>query len=288
MRKYICLFICMVAFLALLTGCKIDDNRISAVNTGSTEIGKTSSQSADITDWNPSTYETINNFDGVTMTVKKETAASTGLTVVIENNSGSQCTYGEYFELEKKINEIWYKVPVTVDGDYGFDSIGYELSPGDCREWAVDWNWLYGSLEPGKYRIVKDILDFRGTGDYDTYYLASEFTIFTGSRSNSVGKGKKINSIEIIRQSDKKEWILSDEDIVDKFTKALNDRQKTNSKIDIRPHDYSVKIYFTNESNKEYRLWIDEDINIRGVLMNEDTTWFINKESNAIFKEILK
>ena len=113
-------------------------------------------------------------------------------------------------------------------------------------------------------------------------------SLFMGCSNNSVDKGKKISSIEIIRQSDKKEWILSDEDIIDKFTKALNDRQKTNSKIDIRPQDYSVKIYFTDESNKEYGLWVDEDINVRGVLMNEDTTWFINKESNPIFKEILK
>jgi hypothetical protein len=79
MRKYICLFICMATFLALLAGCKVNDNRISTVNTESTEIEKTSSQSTDVTDWNPSTYETVNNFDGVTMTVKKGTATSTGL-----------------------------------------------------------------------------------------------------------------------------------------------------------------------------------------------------------------
>jgi hypothetical protein len=113
-------------------------------------------------------------------------------------------------------------------------------------------------------------------------------SLFMGCSNNSVDKGKKISSIEIIRQSDEKEWILSDKDIIDKFTKALNDRQETNSKIDIRPQDYFVKIYFTDESNKEYGLWVDEDINVRGVLINEDTTWFINKESNPIFKEILK
>ena len=33
------------------------------------------------------------------MTVKKQTATSTGLTVVIENNSNSKCIYGNYFEL---------------------------------------------------------------------------------------------------------------------------------------------------------------------------------------------
>ncbi|MHB8061409.1 MAG: hypothetical protein ACYDG2_02060 [Ruminiclostridium sp.] len=109
-----------------------------------------------------------------------------------------------------------------------------------------------------------------------------------GCSDNSVSKGKEISSIEVIRQSDKEKWTLSDKDIIDKFTKALNNRQKTNSKLDIRSHDYSVNIYFTDKSSEEYRLWIDEDINVRGVLMDGDTTWFINNASNPIFKEILK
>ena len=113
-------------------------------------------------------------------------------------------------------------------------------------------------------------------------------TLFIGYSNNSVNNGKEISSIEVIGQSDKKNWTLSDKDIIDKFAKALNNRQKTNSKIDIRPYDYSVKIYFTDKSNEEYRLWVDDDTNVRGVLMNEDATWFVNKESNPIFKEILK
>ncbi len=178
MQKRLCLFICMATCLILLTGCKANDNSISAANAENTIIEKASSQSADATDLKPTTYKTVNNFAGVTMTVKKGTASATKLTVLLDNNSSSQCTYGEYFELEKKINEIWYKVPVTIDGNYGFYSIGYDLSPGDDGEWAVDWNWLYGSLDAGEYRIIKDILDFRGTGDYDTYFLAAEFIVY--------------------------------------------------------------------------------------------------------------
>jgi hypothetical protein len=113
-------------------------------------------------------------------------------------------------------------------------------------------------------------------------------SLFIWCSNNSVNKSKEISSIEVIRQSDKNKWTLSDRDTIDKLAKALNNRQKTNSKIDIRPHDYSVNIYFAGKSTEEYMLWVDEDINVRGVLMNGDTTWFINKESNPIFKEILK
>jgi len=49
---------------------------------------------------------------------------------------------------------------------------------GENGEWNIEWDWLYGSLDTGEYRIVKNILDFRSTGDYDQYKLAAEFTIF--------------------------------------------------------------------------------------------------------------
>ena len=97
-----------------------------------------SSQSTDITNWKPTSYKTVNNFNGVIMTIKKGTTSSTGLTVVFKNNSNSQCIYGEDFGLEKEINDKWYQVPVAVDGNYAFNSIGYNLSSGSQSELAVD------------------------------------------------------------------------------------------------------------------------------------------------------
>ncbi|WP_211274594.1 immunoglobulin-like domain-containing protein [Anaerobacillus arseniciselenatis] len=149
---------CVALSLTLLSGC------------GS------SSNSPKGTDWKPTMYETVNNLDGVSMIVKEGTVSSTGLTVIFENNSDKQCIYGEYFLLEKKIEGRWYEVPIVLDGNYGFNDIGYELAPSDAREWEVDWEWLYGSLDTGDYRIVKDILDFRETGDFDRHYLTAEFT----------------------------------------------------------------------------------------------------------------
>ncbi len=158
MKRYFCLLFCVAMSLILLSGC------------GS------SSNSPKGTDWKPTMYETVNNLDGVSMIVKEGTVSSTGLTVIYENNSDKQFIYGEYFLLEKKIEGRWYEVPITLDGNYGFNDIGYELSPSDARDWAVDWEWLYGSLGTGDYRIVKDILDFRETGDFARYYLTAEFT----------------------------------------------------------------------------------------------------------------
>ena len=158
MKRYLCSLFFLTISFTLLSGCNSD-------------------QSVETTDWKLTKYETINNLDGVTMIVKEGMVSPTGLTVRFENNSDKQCIYGEEFWLEKKIKGRWYQVPIALDGNYGFNSIGYDLSASNGKDWTVDWDWLYGSLDTGEYRIVKDILDFRKAGDYDNYHLTAEFTI---------------------------------------------------------------------------------------------------------------
>lgn len=122
-------------------------------------------------------YETVNDFEGVTMTVKEGSLLSTGLTVKFENNTDSESIYGSFYILEQMIDGNWYEVPVEFEGEYGFDSIGYNLPSKGISIWDVDWEWLYGSLDPGQYRIIKDVLKFRDVADYDEYDLAAEFNI---------------------------------------------------------------------------------------------------------------
>ena len=128
-------------------------------------------------DMTPTEHEKVNDLEGVTMIVKEDKVSPTGLTVILENNSQKECIYSESFLLEEKINDQWYQVPVVIEGDYGFDDIAYPLNLGDKGEWQVNWEWLYGSLDEGEYRIIKDILNCKENGEVDTHYLAVEFTI---------------------------------------------------------------------------------------------------------------
>ena len=175
MKKYIGLLACILAIGLIVSGCESSSGSL-VKGTDSPIIKIVQGQSAATTDWRTTQYEIFNNLDGVTMSVKEGTLSFSGLTVNFENTSDKQCTYGDYFFLEKKIDASWYQVPPLIDS-YGFHSIGYDLAPGGEGEWKVDWSWLYGKLDPGEYRIVKDVLDFRGTGDYDKYYLAAVFAV---------------------------------------------------------------------------------------------------------------
>lgn len=161
MKKTLYVLFSIAIGLALLTGCGNDSLHNAKVTT----------------DWKPTLYENINNVEGITMQVKKGTESSTGLTVIIENHSDKDTIYGKDFLLEKKIKDTWYQVPVELKGNFGFNDIGYDLTPSESSEWTVEWEWLYGKLDPGEYRIVKDISLLRKTGDYTEYHLIANFTI---------------------------------------------------------------------------------------------------------------
>lgn len=87
--------------------------------------------------------------------------------------------FSEAFSLEKLEGSEWTALPVTVEGDWAFTEEAYTISkaqeaPG--TEWQVSWEWLYGKLGPGDYRICKTVLDYRGPGDYTEYPVYIYFT----------------------------------------------------------------------------------------------------------------
>lgn len=125
----------------------------------------------------PSVYDQVNQLDGFKMEVKEGSLSPEGLTLILTNLTIEEAIFGEYFVLEEKVDGAWYQVPVTIKGDYGFQDIGYVLEPGKSQDFHLDWAWLYGSLKPGDYRVIKDVLDFREAGDFDQHYLAVEFSI---------------------------------------------------------------------------------------------------------------
>jgi len=173
------LLVSIVLSTFLLTGCgSYDNNHSTPVKQPGDLTAPASTDSGDPTDWKPTIYESVNNFEGVTMVVKEGTASPVSVTIVFKNDSDRQCIYGQYFCLEKIRNGKWYQVPVSIDGNYGFDDIGYNLAPGDSGEWTAEWEWLYDRLNTGEYRIVKDLLVLKDSGEYDTHYLAAEFTIY--------------------------------------------------------------------------------------------------------------
>lgn len=114
---------------------------------------------------------------GLTLSVKDVTP--TGLTLVCTQKGGNptgELTCGTDYHLIVLEDGGWKDVPTVID-EYAWDSLAYPISKGQDREFEISWEWLYGKLPAGTYRLTKEFMDFRETGDYDTAKYWVEFEI---------------------------------------------------------------------------------------------------------------
>ena len=109
----------------------------------------------------------VDETGGVTMAIKEGTLTKSGVTILIQLTDEEEKNYGEWFRIDKKENGEWRGLE-TADENYVFDAIGYILKPSKQSEEKIDWRELYGELERGEYRLVKNI---------SGKYIGVEFTI---------------------------------------------------------------------------------------------------------------
>lgn len=105
---------------------------------------------------------------------------NTGATLVFRQSGGSptgELNCGEAYSIERCEDGEWGDMPVVITGHYAFNLLAYIIPLDGDREFQVDWEWLYGELEPGEYRIRKEVDDFRKSGDYDVYEIYAYFEI---------------------------------------------------------------------------------------------------------------
>lgn len=109
--------------------------------------------------------------DSVSMIIKDGSVKRTGLELILSNHSSDEYIYGEPYHLEYKENDEWKMREAIID-DWGFITIAYQLKAGKTVSLAVDWEWLYGKLPAGEYRITKEI-----SGKFDSNHKKVEFVI---------------------------------------------------------------------------------------------------------------
>ena len=113
------------------------------------------------------------------ITLSAEDVTATGLTLVITQAGGEpagELEYGREFGLEVLKDGVWEPVPY-MDEDIGWPLDARMVSMESTANESVRWESIYGSLPAGTYRIGKEFMDFRGTGDYDTEMFYAKFEI---------------------------------------------------------------------------------------------------------------
>ena len=108
----------------------------------------------------------------ISMYVKEDTLTKEGATFVIETDYDFSFEFGEPFYLEKynyKDNK-WEKL--SVNEGCAFILPAYGLKKGEPYELYQGWSCMYGSLDKGQYKIVKEFF----AADFQ-FNVSTEFTI---------------------------------------------------------------------------------------------------------------
>lgn len=125
---------------------------------------------------------------GVKLTAKNITPS--GLTIVCTQQDGEstgELHIGSYYGLEVLRDGEWVAVDLLpMEHELAWTMEAWMIPSNTETEWEVNWTRLYGELPAGTYRISKSIMDFRGTGDYDTKTYYAGFDIVDGIATDSI------------------------------------------------------------------------------------------------------
>ena len=104
----------------------------------------------------------------------------TGLTVHFrqyEKKDVDEIFYGEPYTLERLVNGKWEAVPRIV-AEASYHDIAYIIPSEGESELETNWEWLYGRLDPGTYKITKLVMTKKEDGDSNPNYpLSAQFMI---------------------------------------------------------------------------------------------------------------
>ncbi|MCD8230720.1 MAG: hypothetical protein LUD14_02650 [Clostridiales bacterium] len=143
-----------------------DDGEITTGGTG--DGSDDSSETSGSTD----EFGTDITLEGADMTVENVTDHS--MSICLSNDTGGEFTYGEAYAIECYDEETNTWVLLEADQNAGFDEAAYILSDGEECTQEADWTDLYGSLEAGTYRVVKEV---QSEADGTIYTLAVAFVV---------------------------------------------------------------------------------------------------------------
>ena len=115
------------------------------------------------------------------VSLRVEQLSDSGATLVFSHSgtrADGELTTGSFFTLQTLTGDGWTDTPLLPqEYDVAWTMEAYLIPTGGEMELSVTWEWLYGKLEPGTYRIGKSVTLFRGPGDFDEAMVWAEFEI---------------------------------------------------------------------------------------------------------------
>ena len=115
------------------------------------------------------------------ITLETQNVTSKGLTIVCHQLGGeniSELTTGSYYVIQRLEDVGFVDVKyLPQEYDIAWTTEAWIIHNDATTTWEVNWEWLYGELPVGEYRIGKEIMNFRSPGDYNTEMIYAHFEI---------------------------------------------------------------------------------------------------------------
>ena len=90
------------------------------------------------------------------VTIQISDITSTGATLIITDTNPEPYLYGEWYKIQRLTDGQWQDVPHVID-NYAFNAMGYIPDENGEVKFTINWEWLYGTLPAGTYRIFKEV-----------------------------------------------------------------------------------------------------------------------------------
>lgn len=124
---------------------------------------------------------------GITMNIENADERGVTYTFISEptDDAVGELSTGSWYAIMKYDGKKWVDVPYILDPDtVGWTSEAILIAPNETTTMEEEWDWLYGELEPGTYRFVKNVMNFKTTGDYDIYTVFADFEILSETENS--------------------------------------------------------------------------------------------------------
>lgn len=157
----------------------------------------------------------------VTLSLKEGTLTNKGVTLILKNDSKISYSYGEPYYIEQEKEGKWRKLETI--HDMVFNMPAWELETGKSVELSIDWEYGYGQLESGNYRIVKEIFK-ESTSNINNSVSFNVYAKFEIDEKNYEYEKATITEIELKTEADTMNHGNSDEEIVKYKTYIKNNK----------------------------------------------------------------
>lgn len=112
----------------------------------------------------------------ICLEIDVDTVNPRGLNAEIINNSDSKIGYLDYYRIEKKMGDEWCYFDYDNELEPYWDNMTYIIEPGEVAYVSFYWSEMYGELDNGEYRIIKEYYDNADMSNR-LHYLYGEFVL---------------------------------------------------------------------------------------------------------------